>query len=115
MKKRKKKLVQLIDGLNPKDIENIRKALRQVWSWSYPRKLCIARATDKNGFGRCELCRKRVPKLFADHIRPVGLVDAGFIDRMWCSSKFLQALCKKCHDKKTRQERKDLEIEKGFY
>lgn len=99
--------VEKIDGLSPKDVEKIRRAIRQVWSWSWPRKLCIKRATGKDGFPRCEKCKRKVPKVYPDHITPVGDVDAGFISRLFCSSKKLQALCKKCHDRKTREERKE--------
>lgn len=103
----KKSKSEKIDGLSPKDIEKIRRAIRQVWSWSYPRRVCIARATDKRGFFWCEECKLNVPKVYPDHIEAVGDVDAGFIARLFCSSNKLQALCKKCHARKTRQERFD--------
>lgn len=95
-----------LDGLSPKDIENIRKAIRQVWHWSYPKKLVIQRCTGLDGFMKCEMCIKRVPKIFVDHIQAVGKVDSGFIRRLFCPSTKLQGLCKKCHDAKTREERK---------
>lgn len=106
MKKKREK----IDGLSPDDIKKIRAAIRQVWSWSTPRQLCIARAIHIDGFPRCEnkRCPKRgkpVPKVHPDHITPVGDVDAGFITRLFCPSAYLQALCKKCHDQKTYIER----------
>jgi len=107
-KKRAKIKVEKIDGLGPDDIRKIRTAIRQVWSWSHPKRLCMARAVGRDGFSRCEKCKKKVPKVFADHITPCGDVrDGGFIARMWCPSNQLQALCKKCHDLKTAQERKD--------
>ena len=70
--------------------------------------LAIARATDKEGFGICEnpKCRARVPKLYVDHVTPIGKIDAGFIERLWCPSKKLQAWCRRCHAKKTREEAK---------
>lgn len=102
-----KKKHPLVDDLGPRDFERIRTALRQVWSWSYPRRLCIARATDKKGFGWCEECKARVPKLFADHITPIGVIDREFrLTQMFRPSKFLQALCGKCHGRKTREEKK---------
>lgn len=104
-KKTAKKQTEIVDGLSPKDIEKIRRAIRQVWSWSTPRKLCIKRATHKDGFPRCEACKKKVPKIYPDHIEPVGNVDSGFIARLFVPSIQLQALCKKCHDQKTRAER----------
>lgn len=106
---RKNKL-PLVDGLGARDVEKIRRAIRQVWSWSYPRRLCVQRATTEDGFPKCEKCKKKVPKIYPDHIRPVGDVDSGFIERLFCSSKKLQALCKKCHDQKTREERKALRL-----
>jgi len=103
--KRKAK-AERIDGLSPDDIEKIRRAIRQVWSWSTPRRLCIARCTDAEGFPFCEQCGERCPKIFVDHIARVGDVDSGFIARLFTPSKNLQGLCKKCHAKKTNQENK---------
>lgn len=101
----KKKKLPKIDGLGPEDEKRLRNAIREVWSWNYARKLCIQRATDQAGFGKCEGCKKKVPKLFADHIEPIGEFDSRtFIDRMFLPSSYLQALCKKCHDAKTRVE-----------
>ncbi len=108
MAKRKQKIK--IDGLSPDDMKKLRSAIRQVWSWSTPRKLCIARATGKDGFARCEGCKKKVPKVYPDHIKRVGALDEGFIKRMFVASKFLQALCRKCHNKKTREENKAAQI-----
>lgn len=104
--KPKKQAVQRTDGLSAGDVEKIRKAIRQVWSWSYPRRLCIARCTDKDGFAKCEQCKQRCPKIFVDHIERVGDVDAGFISRLFCPSKDLQGLCKRCHQDKTNEERR---------
>lgn len=98
-----------IDGVTRKEIERIRRAVREVWMWtSFPRRLCLKRAMHADGFPRCEACKEKVVKVYADHIHNVGDVDAGFIDRMWVSSKNLQAICKKCHDRKTREERAQL-------
>ncbi len=108
---------QKVDGqLDAKTIQQLRSAIRQVWSWSYSRKLCIARATDAEGFGHCEHCQARVPKLFADHKQVMGdLLAPDYIKRMWCPSTKLQALCKRCHDKKTREEKKEQAIlDSGF-
>lgn len=105
----KKKKLEKIDGeINGNEIERIRTAIRRVWGWtSLARKLCIKRATDKMGFGICEFCGEKVPKVYADHIKVMGDVLApDYIKRMWCHSSELQALCKSCHSKKTRLERK---------
>ena len=101
-----------MDGLSAKDVAKIRSAIRQVWHRSHVRKLCIKRATGKDGFMRCEKCAKKVPKIHVDHTLAVGKVDGGFIKRLFCSSKHLQALCDRCHRAKTKQEREALAIER---
>jgi hypothetical protein len=93
------------DGMSLKDVERLRKYTRTVWGWSTPRRLCIARATDDEGFVSCEKCKKRVPRIFVDHIKQVGDMDDGYLRRLFCPSTGLQALCKSCHAKKTKGER----------
>lgn len=106
---RKSKATPQDGGLDANARARLRSAIREVWHWtSYARKLCLKRAVGEDGFPRCELCREMVPKVFADHKTPCGKFDAGFIDRLFVSSKELQALCKKCHDRKTRAEKKAL-------
>jgi hypothetical protein len=100
-----KKKAEKIDGLSPKDKQKIRSAIRQVWHRSYARKLCIERCTDEEGFPTCEGCGKRVAKITVDHIVRCGELDGGFIERMFVPSSGLKALCKKCHDAKTKLER----------
>lgn len=101
----KRKKVEKVDGLGPDDIRKIRTAIRQVWHWSYSKKLVVKRCTDKKGYPHCELCKKRCPKIFVDHIKKVGDVDEGFIYRLFVPSVMMQGLCKKCHDAKTKEER----------
>lgn len=111
MAKSKKQKIELVDGLGPADLKKIHKAVRQVWSWSKAWRLAKARATDENGFVFCEHKKcpskgKPVPKVFVDHIDPVGEVGGpDYIKRMFIPSKFLQCLCKKCHDAKTKAEK----------
>lgn len=96
-----------VDGLGEKDVKRIRTAIRNIWRYSTPRKLAEKRAYwHKDGFPRCELCKKKAPKIFVDHIIQVGDVDEGFLKRMYTPSCNLQSLCKKCHDEKTKEERK---------
>lgn len=103
----KKPKIEKPDGLGPDDLKKIHKAVRQVWSWSKAWRLAKARAMGKDGFPRCEKCKKKVPKVFVDHIKPVGEVGGPkYIEKMFIPSKHLQCLCKKCHDAKTREERK---------
>lgn len=101
-----KKKAEKIDGLSADDISRIRIAIRKVWSWSHPRRLVVRRADIGDGYSRCEQCKRKVPKVFIDHIVAVGDVDSGFIERLFCSSEGLQALCQKCHALKTKEERK---------
>lgn len=110
-----KKKKEVFDGLNEKDCERIGKALRNVWAWSHSRKLCIERATCGEGFPKCELCKARVPKVYVDHIEPVGTIDARIIERLFVPSTKMQALCKKCHGEKTKRDNKKIKEGKDFY
>jgi 5-methylcytosine-specific restriction endonuclease McrA len=64
---------------------------------------------------RCANCRSVYPgkEVQVDHIEPVVDKVVGFkdwdtyIDRMFCGEEGLQILCKKCHAKKTAEERKE--------
>ncbi len=94
-----------VDGLGPNDKRRLRIATRAVWRFSYSRKLCVDRATDSKGYGRCEKCNRRCPKVFVDHITPVGKLDEGYLLRLFCPSPQLQGLCRKCHNAKTKEER----------
>lgn len=111
--------MELVDGLNPSDLRKIHKAVRQVWQWSKPWRLAKARAVGKDGFPRCEslTCEKRgkpVPKVFVDHVEPVGKIGGpDYIARMFIPSARLQCLCKKCHDAKTKEERKTIEAQEA--
>lgn len=111
----KKPKTPKIDGeIVADEVDRIRKAIRQVWQWtSLARRKCIARATDKNGFAKCEGCKRKVPKVYADHIEVMGSVlSPNYIKRMWCHSTALQALCGRCHSAKTREERAAAKKEK---
>lgn len=54
----------------------------------------------------------RVPNVFVDHINPVVDPEKGFvswdqfIERLFCEKEGFQLLCRKCHDKKTNNEKK---------
>lgn len=102
-----------VDGLGPREIKAIRTALRLVWHRSHARKLVVQRCTGKDGFARCEKCKKRTPTLKVDHKTPCGDVDEGFIFRMWSPSRVLQGLCPKCHNEKTKAERKAAKANHG--
>ncbi len=101
---KRQKLVKC-DGLGPYEIKRIRAAIRKVWEHCHARALVKKRCLDKAGFSICEKCKARTPALKVDHIKAVGVVDGGFIARLFVSSKELQGLCKDCHDLKTAMER----------
>lgn len=107
MKRKKEKL----DGLSPDDLRKIRTAIRQIWHRSYPRRIASKRSVGADGFSYCDQCSQMVPKVFVDHIIPVGdLLDGGIV-RMFCPSTGLQNLCKRCHDQKTKSERQKKKAE----
>lgn len=101
-----KKKMPPTDGLGPREIKKIRTALRLVWHRSHARKLAVQRCTGKDGFAQCEKCKKRTPNLKIDHKRACGDVDGGYINRLFCPSQELQGMCPKCHNEKTKAERK---------
>ncbi len=98
-----------VDGLGPKDIARITKALRKVWSWSYARRLVDKRCTQADGFKYCEKCHTKCPKFFVDHIEAVGSFSARlYIERLFLPSHMMQGLCGKCHTLKTKQDMKKI-------
>ncbi len=107
----KRKKPEPTDGLGPNELKRIHGAVRKVWQWSRAWHLAKKRAMGEDGYPRCESkdCPSRggmVPKHFIDHIDPVGEVGGPkYIQRMFVPSSKLQALCKKCHDAKTKAER----------
>ena len=56
--------------------------------------------------------KKRVNNVFVDHIKPVIDPKKGFttwdqvVKRMFCEAIGLQVLCRKCHKRKTEDERR---------
>lgn len=101
-----KKKTEKVDGLSTKNKQQLRSAIRAVWRYSTPRRICAARCIDEEGFPFCEQCGSRVPKVQIDHIIPCGdIMSAGYIKRMFVSSDGLQGLCKDCHKIKTKEDR----------
>ncbi len=102
----KKKKVEIEDGMTPKLLSQYSSAIRKVWSWSKMRRLAVKRATDKEGWLRCEVCKEVTPKAHVDHIIPCGAINSpGFFDRLNVSSKGLQVMCRSCHYAKTKKEK----------
>ncbi len=105
-RKKAKKDARKTDGLSPFLIGRYRSALREVWQrCSEARKICVRRCALPDGYSKCEACKKKVPKVYIDHIVACGDLDDGYIARLSVPSSGLQGLCKKCHDEKTKQER----------
>lgn len=95
-------------GLGPAEIAKIRQANRQLWQRSsLARKMVVDRCLLPDGFSQCEECNVICPKVAVDHTDKVGLVDSGYLERLWVSSEKMKGLCKSCHDKKTALERKE--------
>lgn len=107
-KKVKKQKPDKIDGFGSYEKQKVSNAIRQVWlRTSHARRLCVKRCTDQEGFAFCELCKVRTPKLKVDHIVAIGSVDkAGFLNKLFCPSNWLQGLCSPCHKIKTREDLK---------
>lgn len=101
-------------------------AVRRVFSRSELRRKVMDAAEVKHSDPKhprvtkwviCAVCNKPTPKYKAacDHVLPVIPVDTAFedmlidtvVDRLWCEEHNLQAICKDCHDVKTKAERKE--------
>lgn len=104
-----------LDKISEKDLKRIRTALRNVWRYSFSRRLCELKADIGEGYSRCQLCGFIVPKVYVDHIEPVGTIDARIIERLFVPSTKMQALCKKCHGEKTKRDNKKIKDGKDFY
>ncbi len=103
-------------------------ALRRISRFWSPARECLAKARLSRGVYECQLCKKVVnnKQIKIDHIDPVIPIE-GFqnwdhvINRLFCEADGFQAICKECHDEKTKKEnaqRKVLRKEKsvlGYY
>lgn len=97
---------QKVDGLGPEDIKKIVRVLRQVWSWGHAWRLVKKRCDIGEGYARCEGCKKKVPKVYVDHIVAIGTFDEGYIGRLFVPSTQMQGLCQNCHKVKTKADLK---------
>lgn len=106
---------------NAKFFGFIRSALRAAWSrWPPKYKLLAEARREYNGPNKrlkweflCNGCQTYHPQknVSVDHIVPAGSLrsfeDIGsFCERLFVAEDKLQVLCKVCHDKKTKEERK---------
>lgn len=86
------------------------RCMRRVFAWYPPRRqVKMTAQRGKNEF-ECAACGDLHHKVFIDHIDPVVDVVKGFqgydefIKRLFCPIENLQALCKSCHNKKSKAE-----------
>lgn len=123
MSKKIKKYVPIESIDDPRFKSFLMSALRNQSRFWFPKTECIKNARVDRGKYQCSICPAIVgPKdIKADHIDPVILLE-GFdswsevIKRIFCGIEGYQALCKPCHDLKTKEEnakRKSLRKEKA--
>lgn len=99
----------------------IRSALRNKSRWWKPILICKqkSRRPYKGPNKRqkyeyqCNACGNWFPekKIAVDHIIPAGALNCyadlpGFVERLFCEQDNLQTLCDKCHDGKTKKDKK---------
>jgi 5-methylcytosine-specific restriction endonuclease McrA len=99
----------------------IRSALRQKSRWWKPITECKLQAkraykgtNKRQKFEyKCASCNNWFPEkqINVDHIKPAGSLNCaqdlpGFVERLFCEIDNLQVLCEKCHDVKTKLEKK---------
>jgi len=90
----------------------IKSALRSASNRWAPKHLCIKNSRIARNTYICFSCKKQVGHrlIKADHIEPVVDVKKGFrswdtyIARMFVEVDAYQAVCKACHDIKTKEE-----------
>jgi hypothetical protein len=86
-------------------------ALRKASRFWEPTRECLQKARLERGIYKCAICSKITPakEIRADHIEPVIPIN-GFetwdevINRLFCEVSGFQAICKPCHDEKTKKE-----------
>lgn len=85
---------------------------------SKERSECLKKARIDRGLYVCAICSSQVrsKEIQVDHVESVVPLTGfdgfdNFIQRLWCSEDLLQAICKSCHDTKTKAER---EVRKQF-
>jgi 5-methylcytosine-specific restriction endonuclease McrA len=87
----------------------IHSACRKLWLWSPNRKAALTTARISRGLYVCAECKAltTAKEIAVDHKERVGSVlEAGYLERLFCHPSQLQVLCTACHDRKTAKERK---------
>lgn len=110
--------------ISPKERGLLKGAIRRIFSRSELRRKIVdsirVEHYDTNRprvkkWSKCPKCSKNTPTYLieVDHIIPIIPIDRSFlemsldevVDRIWCEPTNLQAICKPCHNEKTKQER----------
>lgn len=111
--------------ISPKERGLIKGALRRVFSRSDLRKAAIDASRIEHvdadrprvkKWSKCPICKIPTPtyQMEVDHKEPIIPVDRMLedmdwdevVNRIWCGSNNLVAICKVCHNTKTSEERK---------
>lgn len=101
----KKVKATAIDGFGSVERQKLSSAIRQVWQRSKQWRIVKARCVGEKGYSFCEKCKLQAPKIFVDHIEPIGAMEEpGYFERLMISSEGLQGLCKECHAPKTKKD-----------
>jgi 5-methylcytosine-specific restriction endonuclease McrA len=91
-------------------ISYVKAALRRTWGRSRQRQSALYNAKIAYGQYRCAKCGNifRRKDIEVDHIDAVGKFKNfdTYIERLFCDSNKLAILCKDCHKKKTKLDRK---------
>lgn len=118
--------------LTKKDKGLIKGSMRRVFSRSDLRKKVMDAAEIKHHdpkrprvgkWVRCAVCKLPSPKYLSacDHISPVVPIESSIdamgldetADRIWCVESNLQAICKPCHDAKSKKENSERRTHKS--
>lgn len=79
----------------------ITSALRRLWYYSPQRREAVKIAKERGN--TCAICKTPSDKLQIDHINPCASTDgsdhnwSAYIDRLFCPTEMLRALCSDCH------------------
>jgi 5-methylcytosine-specific restriction endonuclease McrA len=109
--RKKKKSEPILSSTDKRFRTVLISVLRRFSRFWEPSNSVLKKARIARGMYQCSLCSKVVgsKEMKVDHIEPVVPVT-GFttwddlISRLFCEESGLQAICKPCHDEKTKKE-----------
>jgi len=96
------------------DISKLVTASRDIWRMSTVYQGVKRKSKDpvRKGFYICELCKEPHEVIKIDHIVPIGKQPdylsefGGWLSKLFCGDKNLQAICQFCHADKSKEDRK---------